>query len=154
MVSTRNSAAPPRRPRSKAAIELVNLTKHPIDVKLGYGAGRIEAGKSLLVRFDAGEQPLEVSSPGLPGESLAGPLKLQKGHAYAVGIAWQEVLVGDAPAMVPASPKSAAAGKAQGEPAPVAKTQTQAAGKKGPSWNKSKKKSGRVDIGRKRKKDR
>ncbi len=142
--------------REHAAVEIVNRSPHPIDVKLGYGSGRIEPGKTLYVRMEPGEQPLEVSSPAAPGDRLEAALTLEKGRAYALGIAWEEVLIGDAPRreVVPAAADSAAAGKSKGEPADVAKTQTQAAGgKKGASWKK-KTKSGRVDIGRKRKKDR
>jgi hypothetical protein len=142
--------------RKHAAVEIVNRSPHPIDVKLGHGSGRVEPGKTLFVRMDPGEQPLELSSPAAPGDQLAATLTLQKGKSYALGVAWEEVLVGEAPGkpQVPAASGSAAASKAKGEPAPAAKTQTQAAGgKKGAGWEK-KTKSGRVDIGRKRKKDR
>ena len=142
--------------RKHAAVEIVNRSPHPIDVKLGHGSGRVEPGKTLFVRMEPGQQPLEVSSPATPGDRLEATLTLEKGRAYALGVAWEAVLIGDAPRrdVVPAATGSAAAGKGEGEPAEVAKTQTQAAGgKKGASWEK-KTKSGRVDIGRKRKKDR
>ena len=139
--------------RGSAAIEIVNRTPYPIDVKLGEGAGRIEKGKSLLIKIDAGAQPLEVTSPKAPGDKLKGELDLQKGQAYALGIAWERVLVRDDP--VPAAEGSAAEGKDRGEPSDTAKAQTRSAGGKKDEVQPSKRKrSGRVDVGRKRNKDR
>lgn len=141
--------------RGGAAIEIVNRAPWPIDVKLGQGAGRIEQGKSLLIKIDAGEQPLEVSSPKAGDDRLGGVLELQAGHAYALGVAWERVLVRDEP--VPAAEGSTAEGKSRGEASDSARAQTRSAGKKsekGEIEPSKIKKSGRVDVGRKRKKDR
>lgn len=140
--------------RSRAAVEIVNRSPHPIDVKLGHGAGRVDPGKTLYVRIEPGDQPLELSSPAAPGDVLGATLNLQSGRAYALGVAWEEVLLGDAPARMPSPPAAAQAVETKAPAAAAAQVQTKATdGKKGASWRK-KTKSGRVDIGRKRKKDR
>jgi hypothetical protein len=130
--------------RSRASIEVVNRSPHPLDVRLGLGAGRVEAGRSLLVRIEAGALPLEVTSPALPGEVLAGELQVERGTHYALGLAWQRVLVeGGGAAATPAD--------AQASPPPARQP---AAAAEGASKGKNTKSSGRVDIGRKRKRDR
>ena len=144
--------------RGDAAIRLVNRTSGPVDVNLGRGAGRIEAGKFLLVRIPPGEQPIEVKSPLSPDDVLTGTIHLEAGRAYALGIAWEELRGDAAPRSLETRTGTATEAGSASTSSATKSSATKSDGAeqtKGETKRESKRKtSGRVDVGRKRAKDR
>ena len=149
--------------RSLASVELVNETGHALDVRLGKGTARLKSKETLLVRTPGGDVELSVSSPTLPGEELAGTLKVEQALHYAILFTYDELpVIPPAPPSLELSlPGTSTAPSARTEvkpeslpPVPTeARTPSTAPTKRKPSWKKTKR-SGRVDVGRKRKRDR
>lgn len=153
--------------RSQSSVELVNISAHVLDVRFGRGATRLAPGERLLVRSEGGDVELNVKSPTLPGEELSAILRVEPAVHHSLALAYEDLA--PRPRLIPSlepSPETAQTSPVRsGSSQPAASTpvsltpQTSALAKtaqpkaKTQTIHAKRKRSGRVDIGRKRKKN-